>query len=438
MALTGAQLLVGFSDFIEDNVSGTSTGAGNAGGTTLADTALGKYGDGRLSGRFLRITSGTNDLEVRRITDNAQSTGTVTVSPAFTAQVATSVTYQIHKYEPSRKFAALDAARVELADDLFIVRYDETITTDGLSRSYAIPSTIRKGPSQVYLEEPIDPGANWNLLSNPRGNVTTSWTNSNFTAALVTSDSFDTLIPKYDETCTRLKVAASTVATYRQTVANMSTNVTATTAAGRRMTVGFWVYSRIASRVDVSILDDSGTLVTSDDHLGRGWELLKVSGTITGNNATTLTVSLNVSSGAAMTIWWNRAYFVLGEDLPECYTNELTKRIRRDDATQRLILPYVPAGKYQLRLIGLDTLAALGTTVATQVTNSMEVDARSAELLYAKAAEILFHWEGLSTESDQKVMTRIQHVMARRAELQTQWKYQVPEQRIEGPYSGGR
>ena len=77
MATTGANLLVGFSDFIDDNVSGTTTGAGNSGGTTVLDSALGKFGDGRLSGRYMRITSGTDALAVRRITDNAQSTGTV-------------------------------------------------------------------------------------------------------------------------------------------------------------------------------------------------------------------------------------------------------------------------------------------------------------------------------------------------------------------------
>lgn len=435
MSLTGTQLLTGLSSFIEDNWSGTTTSAGNSGGTTFIDSTLGRYGDGKLRGRYVRITSGTDQWAIRRVTDNAQSTGTITVAPAFSAQLATSVTYELHRYDPARMFAALDAARIELADDLFILRYDESITTDGVARSYAIPTTLRQGPGQIFMEEPIASEPDWNLLEYPTGKVTTNWTSSNFTAAVVSADGSDLLIPKYDESCTRLKLAASTVGTYGQTIANMKTDITATLAAGRRMTAGMWVYSRVASRWYLDILDDSGTLASSSTHGGRGWELLTVSGTVTGNNATTLTVQLRCTSGTAITGWWNRAWFMFGESLPDCYTMELTKKIRRDDTTQRITLPYVPPGKYQLRLIGKDVLSALGTTATTQVTNTMELDANSAELLYAKAAEVLFHWEGINAESQEKVMQRIQHVMARRSELASQWKMHVPEQRIEGPYS---
>ena len=435
MALTGAQLLTGLSSFIEDSWSSTTTSAGNAGGTTLIDTALRRYGDGYLRGRFVRITSGTNDLEIRQITDNTQATGTATVGGAFTAQVASAVTYQIHKYDPVRKFAALDAARIEAADVLFIARVDDTTTADGESTEFAIPTTVRKGPALVFVETPLSQTPSWNLLSGPQGDTLTGWTPVGFTDSIFTGDELDALVPKYSGSCTKLVVPSTTACTYRQVVGDMNSNMTAARAAGRRMTAAMWVYARVAARVDLSFLDDSGAVATSDDHLGRGWQLLKVSGTVVGSNATTLTVSLNVTSGAAMTIFWEGAWFLLGEDLPTFYPQPLSKKVRRDDTTQRMILPYVVTRGLQIRMVGTDVLSALGTTAATQVTNTMEVDANSAELLYAYAALKLYSWEGLAIENDAKLQTRIQLVMLRKAELQSQWSYQLQEQRMEGPYN---
>ena len=93
MAITGANLLTGLSDFIGDDFSSPTTGTGASNGSTIVDTALEQYGEDSLRDYYIRITgSGTNQYVIRRISGFAASTGTLTVAPAYAAQVAGSIT----------------------------------------------------------------------------------------------------------------------------------------------------------------------------------------------------------------------------------------------------------------------------------------------------------------------------------------------------------
>src|SRR5665213_1267740 len=99
MSLAGGSLLTGLSKFVDDYWSSTTTGTGLSTGSTLVDTGLEQFGDGRLSGWWIRFTdTGTNQYSVSRVTANTQSSGTVVLSPPMPAQVTSGKTYELHKY----------------------------------------------------------------------------------------------------------------------------------------------------------------------------------------------------------------------------------------------------------------------------------------------------------------------------------------------------
>ena len=401
MTTTGASLLQGLSEFINDWESSTTTSAGNAGGTTLVDTYLSRYGDNRLVGMFIRITlAGSNQYIIRRITSNLQATGTVTVSPAFPAQVASSSTYELHRYDPAVKFRALDKARFDVVDNVFRLIYDDTVTSDGRSNVYDIPSTIDIGPISAIVENPIEPNGQWNFITNPQNDSTSGWTAASTTAATYARTESDLIVPKYNTTCTKLTTAASTAATYSQTIGNMTHGITAAIAADRNMTMAAWVYCTETSKIRLGIIDNNGTTF-GNYHGGGGWELIFVERTIAGDNASTLTAQFSIANTLSpSTIYLNGTWFYFGGKervADSIYQPEYAVEVRRDNATQQFMLKTVPPRGYQIRLIGKTVLTALGSTAATQVTNTMEVDNNTAEILYARASEVLFQWERVNT-----------------------------------------
>jgi len=77
---------------IGSTATGTTNANGNAGGTTLIQTGRSEA-DRYFTGMVLKITSGTCNGQKRIVVSWKQSTGTFTVSPAFTAQIVSGVTY---------------------------------------------------------------------------------------------------------------------------------------------------------------------------------------------------------------------------------------------------------------------------------------------------------------------------------------------------------
>jgi hypothetical protein len=416
---TGAELLTGFSDFIGDEFNSTTTTAGAADGSSLTDTELQELGTNALEDWYIRFTSGAVDGDVVRIESNSGSTASFH-APA-SAQVASGVTYELHKYDPARKFDLLDRARKVGFPAVSRLVFDETITGDGWTREIPLPASILRGPVFVKREVPLSTDHRWNFLTSPKGDSLTGWAVAGGAAAasLYAEDDADLLVPKYDEQCTRITVPDTQVVTYTQVVANMANGVTAAAAAGRRVTAGIWVYARVASRVT----------------LGLGWELLEASGTVDGDNATTLSVQLSISSGAVMNVFWNRAWFLYGEQLPDFYHVEFGRfDVRRDGTTQELMLPERPPRKRQLRLIGRGLLTALGTS--TPATGTMELDDLSEELLYAFAARELYRELGNAAEMSARTQRRIALAEQRLEEAEGEADYDLPASpRIQGPYS---
>lgn len=80
-------------------VSGTTTANGNVGGTTVVDTNR-TESDDYFNNMKLKITSGAASGEERSVVDWVKSTGTFTVSPAFSTQILSGVTYEVGIYLP--------------------------------------------------------------------------------------------------------------------------------------------------------------------------------------------------------------------------------------------------------------------------------------------------------------------------------------------------
>jgi hypothetical protein len=195
------------------------------------------------------------------------------------------------------------------------------------------------------------------------------------------------------------------------------------------VTYGKWVWCETPSRITLKLLDDTGTVATSSSHQGAGWELLTVEGVISPTNATTLSVRLDVSSAAAAVVgYWNRAWFYYGtaSRIRDIYAGDAPRRVRRDDTTNRIYFEMTPERGQQIRLVGTDHLSALGSTAATQVTNTMEVDEATAEILYAEAAKVLFNRLRLNLSDFSEVNARIATAEAMRADLARSWKMSLP------------
>ena len=408
--LTGEELLTGLSVFMNDDLSSTTTSNGAADGSSLVDTYLRRFQDRRLMGRYVRVTeSGSNQYVVRTIDTNTQSTGTTTLTAPFAAQVVSGIDYQIHRFDPAKKFKALDDARYDISDSVYRMIYDESLTSDGQVTTFAIPEGLEIGPIDVWVETPVAcQNLIWNFLTNSIGDNLNDWTAVNCTPEIVNQDYTDLVIPKYDYASTKITVGASVAATYSQVVADMSNSITAAGAAGRQMSAAMWVYSEVSGRITISLTDDT-TTTSSDTHAGNGWQLLVLEKDILGSNATTLTFRIDVSSGAAMTFSWNRAWLYFGnkQRVTENYYTLTYPMVRRDATTQHFTLPDPVQRGYQLRLVGKTILSALGTNISTQTTNTMEVTDRTSQILYAAAARLLLQWEGLTATDVPDIYARI-------------------------------
>ena len=438
MALAGSALLTGLSQFMGDDYDNV-TSATSTDGTTVVKTHLSAFGEDYFRDYYVRITqSGTNQYHIRRVKSFASASGTLTVDPAFPAVPQDGDAFELHRYEPSRKFTALDEARLRAYPEIAKLVFDETITGDGYSREFDIPSAIRKGPVFAFIEYPLGTHDGWNFLSDPDFDSTSNWAASSVTASIVTEESSNKLIPKYDNSCTKLVVAASTAGTYSQVVANMNNDITAAGAAGQKMTFAAWIYSRVASKIRIQLIDDSGT-TSSDYHGGAGWELLTVEKNIVGNSSSLLTARIEVANNSTtFTGFIDRGWLYFGDAgrVRSIYPIEANARVRRDDTTQRIMFDNVPQARRQIRLVGRSPLSALGTTRASQVTNTMEVDEPAAQLLYAHAAQIIFERDGIYADIPEEIRTRLQIMQARAAQYEVKWPYTMPSgAKIQGPFT---
>jgi hypothetical protein len=109
--------------------------------TSVIDTTL-RGGDDAHNGKWVVQTSGTNDEEIRQVSDYTQSSTDMTVAPSFTNSVASGVTYELwnEQYNPARINDFIDQAVIEVTGRVYDPETDVSLHTDGTSTTFSIPS----------------------------------------------------------------------------------------------------------------------------------------------------------------------------------------------------------------------------------------------------------------------------------------------------------
>ena len=111
----------------------TTTSVGNAGGTTLICTGITEIPDS-LDQMYVLLTSGASATEIQRVTST--STSTITVETAFSAQIASGVTFELHPFYPTLMTNALNRAAADLMSWLNVKLFDETLIVDNLITNF--------------------------------------------------------------------------------------------------------------------------------------------------------------------------------------------------------------------------------------------------------------------------------------------------------------
>ena len=132
---TRATLRQRLSEAIGDYQSLTTTSAGNSAGTSVVDTGLrnlpGAADDDAFEGFYILVTSGANTGESRRIKSYIANTNTLVTQESFSGgAVDTTVTYELHQYDPLQKHQAINRAIEELYPFLYLPIRDESVVVD--------------------------------------------------------------------------------------------------------------------------------------------------------------------------------------------------------------------------------------------------------------------------------------------------------------------
>jgi hypothetical protein len=109
--------------------------------TSVIDATL-RGGDDAHNGKWVVQTSGTNDEEIRQVSDYTQSSTDMTVAPSFTNSVASGVTYELwdEQYNPARINDFIDQAIIEVTGRVYDPETDVSLHTDGTTTTFSIPS----------------------------------------------------------------------------------------------------------------------------------------------------------------------------------------------------------------------------------------------------------------------------------------------------------
>ncbi|GEM_PF-4885076 len=150
----------------------TATSAGNAGGTTAVFSGLIGRPVSSIENRYLLLNSGTNAGEWRPITTFAPASGTITVSKAFGAQVASAVTAELHVIPP-HLFSKAGNEAIYKAGTAVYRQVEGHILPDSVDDWYAMPrgmrtvqQILRTGSSVVKdlfdrADSTTNPGTGW-------------------------------------------------------------------------------------------------------------------------------------------------------------------------------------------------------------------------------------------------------------------------------------
>lgn len=275
------------SQAVGDYQSLSTSGAGNTSSTSLVDSALPDLTeeDDGLDAEWVHITSGGNSDEQRRIKTSGGYTGsstTITVTRKFTTDVASGVTYELHRIDPVMKHNAIDRAIEELYPSdgrrgLYLPVFDETLVIDNR----------------------LD---NFDFETNTGGTVFSNWSTVNAPTL-----STDTSIKMHGLISAQMVAGTGGTAQMTQT---LTINVQEITDQAMVLRVMAYTTGTDAARVGVD-WDGGTTIDFSDYHTGEDeWQDLYVNVNVPG---TATQVKVLLEGAASQTVRWDMAYLSLGK-----------------------------------------------------------------------------------------------------------------------------
>lgn len=364
---TRAVLRQRLSEDIGDYNSLTASANGAAGGTTLVDSSLanllGGTDDDAFIEQFVLITSGSADGEERRASTYAQSTTTITVQEAFSAQIVSGVTYELHRFSPTDKHNAINRALEQLFPSLYLPIRDETLVVDN-----------------VLLNADFE---------NFTGGAADSWTLSGAGASQTaeTSRIFHSEPSSTSPSSVKLDSAAAAAFLTQAPTVNVADQT------DKQITFKMWVYTAAASVARLNL--NFGVSTVNGNHHGGAdeWELLEVTTTIPAD-ATQIQAECEVATGT------NTAYFDAGWmsidpihrlTIPTTITRgpnyvsqqALTSLV--DGAYHPILNNWIPTQGQRLRLEGQGLLSRPTTDAGTT-----EIGDEFVDLVVEKAKENLW------------------------------------------------
>jgi len=261
---TRAVLRQRLSEALDDYQSLTTSAAGAADGSTLVDVSLrtlpGGRDDDSFEGWYVLLTSGSASGDIVRVLQSRQNNNTLTFQTPASAQVANSVTFELHRWDPVVLNNSINRALEELSRQMPLMLRDETLVVD-------------------------------NLLSNSDfetlSTTFTGWTNTG-TPTLAQNTS---LVMHGDS-------SASITATGATEGITQSVTANTNELTDKQVQFECWVYATAADSVRTRILWGSSSYESHDYHSGTDqWELQSISASVP-TTATEVTAVLEVVSGA--------------------------------------------------------------------------------------------------------------------------------------------
>ena len=383
-------------------ITGSTTTNISSGNANVLDTKLtdrfpvDDYFNNRF---FVQITSGNNAGTVRRVTDYAQSSGTLTAAGANWSAESGSVTFELSNLHPDDVTKAYDQARQIVFPGISIIRDLESIVTGLDQYTYTVPSSIRL-IDRVYRGNRRNADSNNNLLLNAdfedwdadqltpgsQNNWTLAGTSATFNKEAQTTNPENYAVLHGDNSG-RLLVPANTTVTLLQTFTPSSSSYTTLPTEGQEVNLSAWVYSNIADRLKLYIGGEVGSY-----HGGTGWELMKASA-ILAFDATTAVVGLSTTtdgSTAAMAVYIDEMWMTIGQsemiDVPYQELRNWDHVPPAAGASNGGILRFQEhlPDKYRIRIVGRDILKE-----ASADSTAIEIDGELLHPVYDKVRQLL-------------------------------------------------
>ena len=348
--------------------------------------------DDSFNGWFVMIRGTSNNNEVvRRVTDYAGSTGTLTVAGAALSAESGSKTCEVSRFHPDDVKRAYNRSRQDVFPALASHKDHRGIVTDRETLAYPVPTAMRR-VDRVMLGQAILASHSDNLFTD--GGFE-DWTNATTLANWTLTGGSSTVNQEEttggplnhmvltDSNSARLYVPSSNTTLLETLTPSVATQMV-------QVSMAAYVYCRVANSITLSLDGDNNT---SNYHGGTGWELLQYTNTLDIND-TSFTAGFYVDGGTTpSTSYLDRAVVWAG---PPSAPEGLWEPVENwnyipplDGASDggQIFLSARPRNHEVLRLIGRGMLSSVSAD-----SDTIEIDGELLAPVYDKVRSMLA-WE---------------------------------------------